>query len=303
MEKNILAALLIICGITFIHTNASAWNTQIGLVILGSGETLSGSTSWYFPPVTWSNASGSTNTWTVHNTGNNSWGGWAGWNVGTPSVPILPIPNLGTTWIVDVIPPTTWTILTWPVLWLDTWNVWTPTTVVPIIDQEVLSAYNWSKQYGITTITTPEKARLDQPLLRSELAKMMVNFSVEVMWKFVTPHRSCTVDSFKDAYQMDAEERKYIKQACDLQIMWWKNDKKSIIEYFNPHKVVTRAEFGTVLSRFLYGEANNGDVTENWWYKAHLAALNHDSIMKKIDQPYLNEIRWYVMIMLQRVYK
>jgi hypothetical protein len=102
---------------------------------------------------------------------------------------------------------------------------------------------------------------------------------------------------------MDTEERRYIEQACSLHIMWWKNDKKSIIEYFNPHKPVTRAEFGTVLSRLLYGETHNWDLSSEWWYKNHLLALQKDGIMKKIDTPLGNEIRWYVFIMLHRLGK
>lgn len=287
-------------------TAAYAWNTNVWLLILWTWEVLSGSTSSYFPTNTWSVSTGSTNTWTVHTGTNNGgwwWGGWGGSWVGSntetpiiPIIPIVPMPNVGVTWI--VIP-----IQTWVVLWVDP-NDQNLLPAAPLqIDPEVYNAYVWAKEYEITTISTREKARLDQPLLRSELAKMMVTFGTKLMWKIITPNPSCTIDSFKDAYQFDSEERKFIKQACDLQIMGWKNDKKSLIEYFNPHKVVTRAEFGTVLSRFLYGDAHNWDTSSDWWYKAHLQALNADKIMKKIDVPWMNEIRGYVLIMLQRVYE
>jgi hypothetical protein len=103
--------------------------------------------------------------------------------------------------------------------------------------------------------------------------------------------------------KMDSEEKQYVEQACSLQIMWRKNDKKSLIEYFNPHKPVTRAEFGTVLSRLLYGDTHNWDLSPEWWYKNHLLALQKNNIMKKIDTPLGNEIRWYVFIMLHRLGK
>lgn len=299
MKKYIVAGLFILWSILFVQNQASAGNTQVWLLILWSWETLSWDTSSYFPPVTWSNNTGSNTTWNT-NTGTNN--GWGGWSTVTPWTPLTPTPTLTGT---NTPPATTGTTLTWviipPTSWDQTTIPWTPAPSW-LIDQEVISAYNWAKQYGITTIQTRDKARLDQPLLRAELAKMMVNFSLEVMWKTITPQWSCTIESFKDYNQLDSEEKIYVKQACDLQIMWWKNDKKSLIEYFNPHKPVSRAEFGTVLSRFLYGNTYNGDTWDDW-FKAHLVALNHDNIMKKIDQPYLNEIRWYVMVMLQRVYK
>ena len=289
MKKYVLFGLVWLVGYVACNVSAYAWNTNVWLLILWTWEVLSGSTSSYFPTNTWSTATGSSNTWAV-NTGNNNWGGWnwgwgwgwwswIGWNVEPPIVPIIPIvpmPNSWLTW--TIVPP----IQTWEILWVDP-NDQTLLPAAPIkIDPEVYNAYLWAKQYEITTIQTPEKARLDQPLLRSELAKMMVTFGTKLMWKIITPNPSCTIDSFKDANQFDSEERKFIKQACDLQIMWWKNDKKSLIEYFNPHKVVSRAEFGTVLSRFLYGDAHNWDTSSDWRFKAHLQALNTDKIMKKM---------------------
>lgn len=296
MKKNLfLTTILWAFLIIFSHNTASAGNTQVWLLILESWEVLSGTTSSYFPqPATWNTSTGNNSTWTSNGGGV----GW-GWSLNIPIFPIVPI---STTW---VIVPSTWTISTWVIVPIISWWV-EVTPIIPMptmIDEEMLSSYNWARAAWITTISTPEKARLDQPLLRSELAKMMVVFSTKVMGKTIAPNTQCIVSSFADINQMDSEEKWYIQQACELQIMGWKNDKKSTIQYFNPHKAVTRAEFGTVLSRFLYGDKYNGDLSEDGWYKAHLKALNDDSIMKKIDQPMLNEIRWYVMIMLKRIYK
>jgi hypothetical protein len=64
-----------------------------------------------------------------------------------------------------------------------------------------------------------------------------------------------------------------------------------------PNGLVTRAQFGTVLSRALYGDANNGGDP---WYVAHLAALKDAGIMSNISTPNALEIRGYVMLMMQR---
>jgi hypothetical protein len=42
---------------------------------------------------------------------------------------------------------------------------------------------------------------------------------------------------------------------------------------FEPHKLVTRAEFATVFSRVLYGSKYNHDGEE--WAKGHLEALKN----------------------------
>ena len=68
------------------------------------------------------------------------------------------------------------------------------------------------------------------------------------------------------------------------------------IEEFRPFDLVTRAEFGTALSRMLYGTAD-GEGAD--WYSTHLAKLMDEKIITN-DNPQLKELRGYVMIMLMR---
>ena len=66
------------------------------------------------------------------------------------------------------------------------------------------------------------------------------------------------------------------------------------IEEFRPFDMVTRAEFGTALSRMLFGIEDG-----NPHYMTHLAKLKKEWIMTNID-PEMIEVRGYVMIMLMR---
>lgn len=69
------------------------------------------------------------------------------------------------------------------------------------------------------------------------------------------------------------------------------------ITNFNPQDQVTRAQFGTVLSRALYGETYNvGDP----YYAQHLQNLKNKNIMTQIQNPQSIEIRGYVMLMMMR---
>ncbi len=69
------------------------------------------------------------------------------------------------------------------------------------------------------------------------------------------------------------------------------------ITAFNPNSVVTRSQFGTVLSRALYGDMyNDGDP----YYINHLQALKEDGIMTNISAPSVTEVRGYVMLMMMR---
>jgi hypothetical protein len=120
------------------------------------------------------------------------------------------------------------------------------------------------------------------------MAKMMVNYATEVMG--LTPDTSKTCE-FTDVANQTEELQGYITEACQLGLMGVG------ITAFNPNGVVTRAQFGTVLSRVLYGDANDGGDP---YYADHLAALQEAGIMTNISNPNAPEVRGYVMLMLQR---
>ena len=67
------------------------------------------------------------------------------------------------------------------------------------------------------------------------------------------------------------------------------------IEKFRPYDLVPRSEFGTALSRMLFGL---GDW-DGAYYETHLKKLKEEWIITN-DNPDLKEFRWYVMIMLMR---
>ena len=49
--------------------------------------------------------------------------------------------------------------------------------------EELLAAYEWAFENGITTINDADKARLSDGLTRAELAKMMSQYMTNVLWK------------------------------------------------------------------------------------------------------------------------
>ena len=91
------------------------------------------------------------------------------------------------------------------------------------------------------------------------------------------------------------EMKIYAKTACQLGIMWV-NPNGTPSQSFNPNGTVTRAEFGTVLSRTLYGTTYNGGTP---YYFNHLNALKEHNILTNTN-PTLKELRGYVMLMLMR---
>ena len=154
--------------------------------------------------------------------------------------------------------------------------------------QELKDAYNRSYSNSITTQPNIDTANMKGKITRAEMAKMMVNYSINILWKEMPTWVTC---KFNDIENINAELQKAVIQSCELWIMWkW-------ITSFRPNDWVTRAEFGTVLSRALRWSQNE------WWttyYQNHLKALKSEWIMNNISSPMDKEIRWYVMLMLMR---
>ena len=159
--------------------------------------------------------------------------------------------------------------------------------------EEQNQAYLWACGKDITTIRAISGARLDQPLTRAELAKMMSVYVTKVLGK--QPVLTGVVQ-YPDVDSKMGDLADYIQLAYQLQIMGIHHDGTSL-SYFEPNKFVTRAEFATVFSRVLYGAKYNQDG--EGWANGHLNALKEAGILKNIT-PNMLELRGRVLLMLQR---
>lgn len=154
---------------------------------------------------------------------------------------------------------------------------------------ELYQAYNWAYKNRITTKNPIEKANLEWEITRAELAKMISNYAINILKKEKNTDEKCIFNDITN--ELDIKYNNGISHACELWLMW------QGIDSFRPNDWVTRAEFGTVLSRALWWSKNE------WWstyYENHLKDLKSKWIMNNISSPINKEIRWYVMLMLMR---
>ena len=173
-----------------------------------------------------------------------------------------------------------------PTLWSIVWS--------PFSD-ELNNAYLYAYHMGITTMPTIQEADITWNLIRSHMAKMIVNFAIKVSGKQPNTSLAC---NFSDIANETPELQWYMKLACQLGLMWYESDGVTQSINFYPNDMVTRAQFGTVLSRLLRGTTYaNANGTE--YYLNHLQALVDNGIITNND-PNLQEVRWYVMLMLMR---
>jgi hypothetical protein len=164
------------------------------------------------------------------------------------------------------------------------------------IQNEFTDAYERAYTIGITTMAPICEANLDGKITRKQLAKMMTEFTVQIIKKQPNTKILC---SFADTKNETPEMKFYMKIACQLGLMGRESDGKKIKKNFDPNDFVTRAEFGTVLSRLIFeGKYNTSDSIHR--YNNHLQALQKIKIMSDISKPTMDELRGYVLLMLRR---
>ena len=141
---------------------------------------------------------------------------------------------------------------------------------------------------------TIQEARLDQPLTRAELAKIM---SVYAMKEYHLKPLITGAVNYKDVNADLGDLADYIQLAYQLQIMGINADGTSM-QAFEPHKLVSRAEFATVLSRVIWGSKHN--ISGDDRYSAHLQTLKKYRVITSDVPANWWELRGRALLMLHR---
>ena len=153
--------------------------------------------------------------------------------------------------------------------------------------REMNNAYEFAFRAGITTMKSIQEANMEWSLTRIAMAKMLSQYAINVLGKTPDTNKKC---EFGDvSAELDAQYNSWVTLACQLGIMWVG------ITDFRPNDDVIRTEFGTALSRLLFWLTDGTDH----YYTTHLAKLKAEWIIQN-DDPKLEELRWYVMLMLRR---
>jgi hypothetical protein len=130
--------------------------------------------------------------------------------------------------------------------------------------QELQDAYNWAYSKGVTTMSSIDNANMYGAITRAEMAKMLSVYAKEVLGKTLNTSAACT---FNDIDSVKGDLHDFIIESCQLGIMG------QGITAFRPYDTISRAEFGTALSRVLWGNKYEGGTP---YYANHLNALKAD---------------------------
>ena len=157
--------------------------------------------------------------------------------------------------------------------------------------REMNEAYEFAYKNWITTSKNIEKAKMNSPLTRIAMAKMLSYYAINILEQKPDVSKNIQFNDVTDKQNSDYNNAATL--AYQLWIMW-QNIKNN---NFRPNYEVTRAEFATALSRMLYNIEDG--KWNNKYYEPHILKLYDQGIINKTN-PNIKEKRWYVMLMLMR---
>ena len=197
------------------------------------------------------------------------------------------------TWNDDVLSPDEVKPEGYPITWtiVNTWGDSHVVTWYTTRTQEEMDAYKYAYKYHITTLAPREAAMPDEYVQRWHMAKMVVNYALNVLHRKLPEKlpKQCKWKDWKNAWE-SKEIKDYAEKACALWLMWID------MEYFQPYKLVTRAQFWTIFGRLLWWK-----LVSKPYYAEHLARLKKRWIMTQIDRPEERiEIRKRAWLMFMR---
>ena len=288
--------------ITSSWNSSSQWSTSSSQWSTSSSQWSTSSSQWSTSSSQWSTSSSqwSTSSWKVNNDNNsNQWDSltdnkstkevWTGTttkdedvkkNENNTSISIDKNNNSKSIWNNTTVKDISW------------YQEWNQSEILSNwYTREFNNAYKFAYKNGITTTKSIDKAKMNSPLTRIAMAKMLSNYAINVLWK---KPANINVPNFYDVpKKLNDNYDNAISLAYQLWIMGQgiKNNK------FRPTDEVTRAEFATALSRMLYGTEDGTWKTK--YYEPHITKLYEEWIINKKD-PKIKEKRWYVMVMLMR---
>jgi len=170
---------------------------------------------------------------------------------------------------------------------------------VSAYSEEQINAYEYAYNKGITTVNDIKKANLNGAITRIEMAKMMSNYAINILW--LKPDTSLKCFFYDVDPSINAQYDDWITKICQLWLMGILDDW-SISDYFNPFNNVTRGQRATIFSRALNKSRGEDIVEWNPFYRPHLVNLAKKGLIQdvKVPSPTSNEKRWNVLIMMYR---
>ncbi len=145
---------------------------------------------------------------------------------------------------------------------------------------DVNNAYLYAYDIGLITEPTIQDVNMGGTFTRANMAKIISDYAMNVLNKVANTGAIC---NFTDIADQSAEVQANIKLACQLGLMGI-----NMTTIFHPNRTVDQAQFGTILSRTIWGDTYNGWTP---YYLNHLNALKTNGIITAITPDVLETMQ------------
>ena len=149
--------------------------------------------------------------------------------------------------------------------------------------KETFNAHQWAYSNGLTKYRTASEARMDDPLNRSEMAKISSIFATQFLDKVPNEKKKEFCSQYPDLWKVTSDMEAFIIESCELGYMWYESNGIDALERFRPYTPVTVAEAATILSRIVWW--NDNAMNGKDWYKWHLYATYNHWLIDDIKDP------------------
>ena len=166
-------------------------------------------------------------------------------------------------------------------------------------EKETFNAHQWAYSKWLTKYRTSSEARMDDPLNRSEMAKIVTIFATEFLDKVPDEKKKEFCSQYSDMWKVEDDMKLFISKSCELGYMWYESNGVDALERFRPYTPLTVAEVSTILSRMV--RWNENAMNGKDWYKWHLYASYNYWLMDDIKDPKRNITRKEAYAMLYRL--
>ena len=149
---------------------------------------------------------------------------------------------------------------------------------------EIFDVHKWAYENWLTKFGDINDARMNDPITRSEMAKISSIFDTNFLGKTPDESKESECSSYPDIQNMGGDLYYFVVQSCELKNMWYHYDNENHIENFMPYNPLNVAQASVILSRMAWWKKYI--IGPEKWYQWHMYAVYEHVLIDNTSDPW-----------------
>ena len=149
---------------------------------------------------------------------------------------------------------------------------------------EIFDVHKWAYENWLTKFGDINDARMNDPITRSEMAKISSIFDTNFLGKTPDESKESECSSYPDIQNMGGDLHYFVVQSCELKNMWYSYDNENHIENFMPYNPLNVAQASVILSRMAWWKKYI--IGPEKWYQWHMYAVYEHVLIDDTSDPW-----------------